>query len=279
MTKSKILGLMLLVSLSVVMVFSVSRMSAKVDEFHKRSDYPNFRFSIINTRQFSAYDGLAASITDESKDEQAFLRVKFGETDMLVPVKKPPAKDVPHLGIYDEWAKVIEVHETGRTAANTLGDKLGSGRVVLVTRSTPDGYNPETWGTVFRNAWLFNFYEFTPTGTITTSTFRWPRGELGQMSLDRLVAKGNEQAKALAAIPELPERSWQYNTALHVIPKLNVPKYRFKDTAVHAMGWTLPTAGFAGLGAIIGLLLVIAPARVKSADAGESFKKSRAVKA
>src|SRR5690606_11768432 len=85
------------------------------------------------------------------------------------------------------------------------------------------------------------------------------RSELGEMSLRKEIEKGEATAKILATIPPLEERSWQYQAALHVIPKLNVPKYRFKDTAMKAMGWTLPVAGFAGLGVMIGIGLVMRP--------------------
>ena len=66
-----------------------------------------------------------------------------------------------------------------------------------------------------------------------------------------------ETAKLLATITPLQERTWQYQAALHAIPKLNVPKYRFKDTAMKAMGWTLPVAMFSGLGVIAGIALIV----------------------
>lgn len=250
---------------SVLVVYGVLRMSEKVGEYNKRAEFPTFRFRILGSREFQAF-GKPVRVDDDEDGSQSLLRVRFGELERRFPVKKPPAKGVPSLGIYDEWAKVIEVHETGRTAEGVQGDKVGSGRVVLVTRHTPEGLDPETWGTVFRDAWTFEFHEFKPEGTIESATYRWPRGEMGQMTLNRLVKEGNPRAVALAAIPELAERSWQYQTALHVIPKLNVPKYRFKDTAVHAMGWTLPVAGFAGLGVIFGIFAGIAPPRVRAED-------------
>ncbi|MGE3108625.1 MAG: hypothetical protein AB7G11_07735 [Phycisphaerales bacterium] len=249
-----------------VVVVSAARMSARVDEYNRHSGFPHFRFEVMGNREFTAYGRPVRIQDDADENGHATLRVTYGDTVAEFPVKTPPARDVPSMGIYDEWAKAIEVHEVGRTEHGELGDKVGSGRVVLVIRRTKEGLDPETWGSVFRDAWTFDFHEFEPDGTFRTESYRWPRGEMGEMTLKRLVKEGNEEAKALVAIPELPERGWQYQTALHVIPKLNVPKYRFKDTAIKAMGWTLPAAGFGGLGVIIGVCMGFAPARVRQDD-------------
>ncbi len=267
MRMSNKIGWVIAVVCSAAVVYSVLQMSKRVGDYNERADFPHFRFRVMAAREFEAL-GRKVRVDDDQEGTQAMLRVQYGDTQAKFPVKAPPAKNVPVLGIYEEWAKVIEVHEVGRTESGVQGDKYGTGRVVLVTRRTPQGMDPETWGKVFRDAWTFDFHEFKPDGTIETNTYRWPRGEMGQMTLDRLVREGKPEAVALAAIPELAERSWQYQTALHVIPKLNVPKYRFKDTAIRAMGWTLPAAGFGGLGAILGMCLGFAPARVR-AGAGE----------
>lgn len=264
MTGSNKLGWCLAAVFAAVVLYSVYRMSFKVDAYNKQSRFAHFRFQVMGSREFRAF-GMPVTITDEAEGKLSFLRIRFGPTDRRVPVKTPPVMNIPSMGIYDEWAKVLEVHEVGRDEDGENIDKQGSGRVVLVCRRTPDGYDPETWGTVFRDSWTFDFYEFTKEGTLTDSSFRWPRGELGDMTLTRLVKEGNPQAVALAALPELPERSWQYQAALHVIPKLNVPKYRFQDDAVSAMGWTLPTAGFGGLGLILGLCMGFAPRRTTRA--------------
>lgn len=265
MRTSNKVGWVLAAVFSVGVVYSVYRMSERVDAYNKHADFPHFRFEIIGSRTFTAM-GKPVRIDDDQDGAQSLLHVRYGDKDWRFPVKTPPVKDVPMLGIYDEWAKVIEVHELGRSSSGMQGDKVGTGRVVLATRRTSEGLDPETWGSVFRDAWMFDFHEFKPDGTMQSTTYRWPRGELGQMTLDRLVREGDEKAKALAAIPELPERSWQYQTALHVIPKLNVPKYRFKDTAIKAMGWTLPAAGFGGLVVILGVCMGFAPPRVKQED-------------
>lgn len=260
MSGSNKLGWVLALMFSVLTVYSIYRMSFKVDSYNKQSRFAHYRVQVIGTREFQAF-GRPVTLTDEAEEKLSYLRIRYGSVERRVPVKSPPVMNIPTMGIYDEWAKVLEMHEVARDQAGENIDVPGSGRVVLVCRRTPEGYDPATWGTVFRDAWTFDVHEFNADGSITDSSFRWPRGELGEMTLDKLVKQGNPQAVALAAIPELAERSWQYQAALHVIPKLNVPKYRFQNDAVSAMGWTLPTAGFGGLGLIIGLCMGFAPRR------------------
>jgi hypothetical protein len=50
---------------------------------------------------------------------------------------------------------------------------------------------------------------------------------------------------------------------MHVIPKLNVPKYKFNDTAFsfHTLGWTLPASMLSGLVFCIAFFFAIAPTR------------------
>jgi hypothetical protein len=106
--------------------------------------------------------------------------------------------------------------------------------------------------------WWFEFVELLPTG------------ELGPTRLMQFPAPRDPQGRAPALIPDretgvvpnpaietIQERSWEWTAALHAVPKGQVSRLRFKNTAVSAMGWTLPTSGGALLGAIVfgGVLL------------------------
>jgi hypothetical protein len=200
-------------------------------------------------------------------DGLAQLRIEYGELEKVARVVEPPATGVPELGVYTDWLKVLEIHEVVRGPEGSLMDKEGSGRIVLIARVPPMGYDPETWGSVRRADWTFDFHEFKADGTIESQTYRWPRSAIGEIGLKKEMEKGDATAKILAGIPPLEERSWEYQAALHVIPKLNVPKYRFKDTAMRGMGWTLPVAGFSVLGVLIGIGLVVAPKRTREPQA------------
>ncbi len=129
----------------------------------------------------------------------------------------------------------------------------GAERFVIVSRHPAAGYDPETWGEVRRNDWTFTLAELMADGTIDLRQFRWPRSEKAE--------KHMPLPEHLADIPPLEQRTFEYQAALNVIPKLQMPKLRFKDTAVNAMGWTLPVAAFGGLLALLGITLAFAPKR------------------
>jgi hypothetical protein len=268
MSRSRVVGLcILLVSLGLG-VFAVLEMSRRVAAYNEQAHFGHFRFDVGNSREFKA-NGKPVSIQDSDDqrgDGRASLVISYDGKATTVPVVEPPAVGVPDLGIYGDWAKVIEVHQVVRSADGSLADKPDSGRLLLICRVPPAGYDPETWGSVRRSDWTFDFHEFMPDGTIASTTYRWPRSELGDLTLKKEVEKGDEAAKVLAGIPELEEQTWQYQAALHVIPKLNVPQYRFKNTAMKAMGWTLPVAGFCGLGLVVGAGLLLAPRRTQAAE-------------
>lgn len=264
MSRSRLLGLIILLGSLAIGGFALARMAARVSEFNEHAHFGFFRFDLVSSRKFNVH-GRPVSITDADDvrgNGRASFEITYGDTSKTVSVVEPPATDVPDLGIYGEWAKVVEVHELERSAGGSIQDKPDGARVVLICRIPPEGYDPATWGSVRRADWTFDIHEFKPDGTIETSTFRWPRSELGEMSLRKEIEKGEASAKVLATIPPLQEKTWQYHTAMHVIPPLNVPRYRFNNTAMKAMGWTLPAAGFSGLGVVIGIGLLIAPARV-----------------
>lgn len=265
----RLVGIVVLLTSLALGVFGVARMARRVAAYNERSHFEHYRFDIGSSREFTAH-GLPVKITDADDtpgDGRSELVISYDAKETRVPVVPPPVKDVPDLGVYGDWAKVIEVHQVVRGPDNSLMDKDGTGRILVICRIPPEGYDPQTWGSVRRADWTFDFHEFKPDGTLEKSTFRWPRSELGEMSLKKEIDKGDETAKVLATLQPLDERSWQYQAALHVIPKLNVPKYRFQDTAMKAMGWTLPVAMFSGLGVIAGIAMIVIGGGVKSPGA------------
>lgn len=264
MPRQRLLGLVILLASIALVLVSVLAMFRRVEAYNEQAAFPHYRFDVSTVRSFEVH-GRKVTIEDVVEDRQAMLRVDYGGAVSLLRVTPPPATGMPDLGIYGDWVKIVEVHEVGRNEAGSLADRPGTGRLVLLCRLAPEGYDPETWGSVRRADWTFELHEFQEDGTIRTSAFRWPRSAMGEKGLAREIEAKDPGALALAELEPLKERTWQYQAALHVIPKLNVPKYRFKDTAMKAMGWTLPVAGFSGLGLLVGIGLLLAPRRTKGA--------------
>ncbi len=298
MTQRRLIAAGVCVLAAVVCVLSVAKMAERVRDFNATAAFRFYQFKPISGRTFTAF-GREASVTDvpgEGGGQQEdghdwHVRLDYGDESVLIPVEKPPIEHAPDLSIYDEWFAVVAfvrmvpegegnektlVPEARRDAAHAddggaagaegVDEVGGEGeRVVAMTRVPPPGYDPATWGAVKRSEWSFRFYELKRDGTIERTLRRWPRSERSEKTLAKTAAgeRGTpaEQAvaKMLAAIPPLEERSLEYQLALNVIPKLNVPSYKFKKTAMEAMGWTLPTAFFSMLVAILSLFIAIAP--------------------
>ncbi|MBL8763107.1 MAG: hypothetical protein JNM07_02420 [Phycisphaerae bacterium] len=260
--RARSIGLVLLIVGIVAFGASLAAMVGRVREFHQQSPPPRFFCKPIIQRTFE-FRGRPVSVIDEptvsAEAGMAAVRFRYGAESRPVPVVAPPAANLPDLGIYSEWLKVLAVRDQPGP-----GRPDGEERLVLVVRRPPQGLNPLTWGSVKRRLWEFDFYEARPDGTIDQRTFRFPRSFLGERSL-RQRAEANEsgsspdaEAAEQFAISPLEERTWEYAAALNVIPALQVPNHRFNNDAIDAMGWTLPVAGFAGLGAVWGAAMVFA---------------------
>lgn len=258
MTMRRKLGLVLAAAALAVFVLSVYVMSRKAAAFNATADHPEYLMVPQPERRFTVYDR-PVSIEDADLEDGRFAwRITYGDAELVIPVRPPPVKHAPDLGLYEEWAVALETWLITRDAA-TGGEperKPGSGRFVIVSRRTPDGFDPETWGQVRRTDWTFDFYEFLPEGGFEHSVKRWPRSKYGDSVARR------DPGSDLAKIEPLEERSFEYLAAMHVIPKLALPKHKFKDTAVYAMGWTLPAAAFSGLAIGVGLFLAVRPSRL-----------------
>lgn len=254
-------------SLAVLLV-SVERMSKRVDEFHRHAEFARHHFELITVRSFRYADRVVELEDDTDGRGRAAIRLTYGDETRLIPVREPPVRDLPELDGYESWLAVLAISDIERPAPGAPSRVVvGTERVVIVTRSTPEGFDPETWGAVRRVEWTFDFYELLPDGTIEHSTFRFPRSERGERRL------AGDPGNPLAAYEPLRERTWQYQAALFATPPLQVPRYRFKDDAVYVMGWTLPTAGFAVLGLAIGLAMAFAP-RHRGDTLGESRRRA-----
>jgi len=242
-------------------------MGVRAARFNREADFQRYRIEPTLARTLEVH-GRPATLTDALDDQgRSLLMLTYGDAVQAIPVKDPPARDVPELVGYLEWVSVqaiTPVQRDGSREVDASGAPVPS-RYVIVTRHTAAGFDPESWGSVRRADWTFSFYELRPDGTISHDVFRFPRSRRGEQSLAKRAAAADAKPHEieLAAIPPLKERTWQYQAALHVIPKLHVPKYRFEDDAFsfRTMGWYLPGAGFAALGVLIGLGLAFAPQR------------------
>lgn len=241
-------------------------MAERIRDFNAKQHYPHFHAEELDSREPTFRGFLPVKLTDHpGEGDQPFtVELRYGDTPpVYIPVKKPAAFNLPGLGIYDEWLKVLTVNEVERGGGGVQHAKPGSERLLIVVRRTPEGFDPETWGSVRRTEWLFDFYDLKPDGTVVTYTHRWPRKDMREEQFQERAAAPDAKPwdQALAKIPPLSERSVEYFAALHVIPKLSVPQHKFSDTAFtpRVMGWTLPVSMLSGLAFFVLLFFALAP--------------------
>ena len=245
---------------------SVVPMAHRISDFNTASHYARFHAEIQSQRDFQIGVFPRVLLTDFADDRgRTFLKLDYAGTEHRVPVHKPAAPNVPDLGIYDEWVKVLAVNQVQRDPATGQSSPVpGTDRLLVVSRITPEGLDPESWGAVHRNEWLFRFFDLRRDGSVDEETWRWPmaKDEYEKAFQKRAAAPDADPAlKAIAAVPVLKERTVEYFAAMHVIPKLNVPKYKFTDTAFNftVLGWTLPVSMLSGLALTIGVFFIFAP--------------------
>jgi hypothetical protein len=258
---------------------SLVPMARRVAAFNAASGVAagRYHFEPITSRDVRVEGFPDARLDDALTPEgRAAVRLTYAGSTTLIPVKAPPAKDLPGLAAYDEWLKVLAVYEVGRDEAGRQVRLAGSERVWIVVRRTPEGVDPRGWGQSRRTEWVFDFYDLRRDGTVDRFARRWPGSEHAEKALEA-AARGeggrppDPTVAAILGVPRLRERTPEYGAAMHVIPKLNVPQYRFNNDAFSpaVLGWTLPASMLSGLALTGGLVFALAPRRRGGWHGGE----------
>jgi hypothetical protein len=274
MTRGRSIAWLLTLASAGVFGASIFPMMRKIDEFNHSAGFVNLHGESIVSRQLRVDGFPPATLTDEATpDGASAVRLEFGGKSISIPVKKPAA-NLPNLSGYDEWLKALAIYEVVRGPDGKQYRKDGSERMIVVVRRTPEGFDPDTFGQVRKIEWVFDFFDLKKDGTINRSVRRWPRS---LQSEDRLRREADgegdadtvKSAKALLAIQPLKERTVEHFSAMHVIPKLNVPDFKFSDTAfrVDVIGWPLPAAMGSLLVFTGAVVFAVAPKR-KRGEAG-----------
>lgn len=266
---------------------SIGVMAYRVRQFNQDKDPAFYNFLVQSRRDINVEGWPAFTLSDLEQDGEWFLvgTPEGTETQIRVPVREPPSPNLKTLAAYDEWFKVILVERLARDERGVVVQRPVSRRLVLVSRVPPEGFDPDTWGSVRKNEWTFEFVELIRTQDndieLNRWTRRWPRSYRGERSLARRVEEYEQiagdpdarqradylelqRAHELGSIEPIAEESLDWQLALHVLPKLTVPKYKFKNTAMSFdnLGLALPGAGFGVLGMVAGVALTLRPHEV-----------------
>lgn len=276
---SRRIGLIVAIVSAGLLAASVTSMTGRVKLYNARAEFPQQQVKTVTTRDLSAWDrpvrirDATLPLPGKPGATTAAVKIEYGDQSVVTPIKAPPSPDLPKLVGYAEWLAVLEMKEYPPKVHIDESTTPIARRVVIVKRNPAEGYDPDTWGSVRRADWTFDFFILTPDGKIEHEVWRFPRKDLGERSLAaraKAATRPTDPEALLYAIKPLEERSWEYSAALFVIPALQVPQYKFKNDAVNAMGWTLPVGMFSALALTMGVVFAAARGRVSVGDPAQA---------
>lgn len=265
--------LIALALLSLVILFgSLAVMAGRIVEYNKTQGRVTYIHSEVEEDEFT-YAGLPVTLEDlppEGANELGSIRLTYGDEPLELAVTIPPnefARHMPGLERHADWMRLVRFARLTDHDYTSLMEAINRGeeqdRLILVTKSMPPGVNPETWGKVWRKAWVFDFYEFLPEGGFRHERFAYPRSRSAAQQEERREA----EAEGRGGIPELDTRSWQFQMAHLLMPEGTSPRIIAGDSPLVAVGWTFPACIVAVLASTAFLLLAFAPARVPQEQA------------
>lgn len=254
-----LLALVMLVVLSVVM-------GRQIAAYNAREGRPSYIQLEINEREFE-YASRPVTIEELPKDDAHPLGgvdIAYGDEHLVLSATIPSieyADQFPGLERHSDWLRIVRFAKlTGHEVEELLyamETREEPDRLVVVTKSSRPGVNPDTWGRVWRKDWVFDFYEFLPDGGFEHERFAYPTA--------RTAAQQEERRRAEAAreggIPELDSRSWQFQIATLLMPEGTAPRILSGDSPIVAAKWPFAGAVLSVLVAMAGLLLAFAPSR------------------
>jgi hypothetical protein len=238
------------VSLTVLVASSLI-MAWRVAQFHKEHPVTTFAFMALDSREFTYGRPIKPVKVSDDRSDAANPKViiTYGDETLSLPVAVASRWDLPGLKNYEDWLRVLRFSPRSGLTNEQFQEQLEAGkdRLAVVTRTPAPGVDPNTWGDVWKNNWVFDFYEFQPQGGWIHERLRYP------------TTSGARKPKE----GELQENTWEFQAALLLMPQAGGigPTRNFYGDALAAASWTLPVAAFSGLAAAMGIAFALAPRR------------------
>jgi hypothetical protein len=224
-------------------------MMRRVARFHDEVPRQIFAFQRVILQSFS-FAGRDVVLEDDlSNPEQPFVVVRYGSDELRLRVTIPGNPVLPPEVRHADWMRVMRFIPAAGMTVEEAKRKIDTGeipdRLVIVTRTPRAGVDPQTWGSVWKRDWEFDFYEFLPEGGFRRERLSYP------------TARGARQPRP----GELQENTWQLQAALHLMPQAGAigPTRNFSQDGLSAAGWTLPLAAFSGLVCAIAIAFSLRP--------------------
>lgn len=256
-------GLLFTIASAAALGVSLGFMAQRTADYNEKNPPASWHFEQDIRRSFilpESFGKRNITIADTKlPDGQTALKLTFGERELVITSRPPLVPDQPDLKVYEEWLAVLTFSKIEK-GKFTFDARTGEGvRCIIVNRRAADGLSPDTWGSVMAKDWTFDFIELKPDGTIDRRLMQFQARKYGTNTLYLPALK----ADPTSTVQPILERTWEWQAALHAVPKAQVSRYRFQTDAIGGnattpgMGWTLPVAGFAVLGLLAGVTLLM----------------------
>lgn len=186
----------------------------------------NFAFKEVDQVTFK-YAGRDVTLQDVWKDQTPYLRVHYGDEVLDLAVTIPSqVENLPGLAKHNDWLRVLRFADATGLTFPEMQAKIDAGevrdRLAIVTKVPRAGADVHTYGEVWKRDWHFGFYEFKPEGGWEKQVLGYPRAKMGHAPKEG----------------ELAEGTWQFNAALHLMPKEG-PVLRFQRSALSEIPWPM----------------------------------------
>ena len=232
-----------------VFALSLSALAGRIGAYNSASGRTMYTFREVHDRAFE-FAGRAVSLTDEEKEGQTVVVVRYGERELRLLAGAPPlSPQLPGLARHADWLRVLRFTEYRPGVRLREHLDQGNDRLAVVSRRAPTGPDPRT-GEVWDRDWFFEFDELMPDGTIRGESLRCAR------------TRGDKAPRP----GELRAGTWEMDAAMGMLPgsppdSLNFgrPTAAFRDVALRNAGWTLPAAVGSALGLVACLVGLLGP--------------------
>lgn len=245
-------------------------MAVRLNDYNKNSGREIYVFQPIFAREFK-WDDQDVSFTDDVDADGADVVVlQYGDDAVrLRSGLRSLPEEVPGLQRHESWLKVLRFAPRSGMSIEELQAAIDAGtadeRLAVVVRLQRPGVDQDSFGQVMRGDWRFQIVELLPEGGFDEEVYLFPESE---RAFNRRVSSARRAGEPVPERrdDELVFGTWQFDAALHVMPKSGPPTPQFGRGAMDALGWTLPAATLLFFISAISLAMAFAPERVRAED-------------
>lgn len=251
-------------------------LAQRIAAFNKTNPHRAPYFLPVESTEFD-YLGKHVSVTDDI-DAQGHgeVQVQYQDDIAAIPVGVPNTHELPGLARHSDWLGIYLVGEPDGRDYGQFQQAVRDGqitpRLIFISRRLNPGIDNSAfnfdidrdsreYGETMRKRWTFGFLELLPEGGFRQWTRKFPESQYS--------FEGRTQAAILKGDPppqrdpdELAEDTWEWYTAMQVIPAGKAPNTSFRNSALAHSGWSFPIAAVGVLGLIVCLAWALLPSKI-----------------